>query len=258
MIVRAWNVLLYVAIGWSIGIATCNMATSIGCSIVNAQPPWLVPQPSAIEVEQEQVTFQLADSAEIAPQGERVAILSVGLDAKQSYGVRLIPAVPVDWIEIHDVAKPFPPRIQKPFDGKFVINGNPQQLFWVSLRTAGEPPSWISVTIGGDSGGPDPPPIGDYAALETLSREKSVALRDMATAVVLKTAINGALDNLDANIPLDAAKRTIVKAIDDAPKDGRVEWYGGWRVPISDAIGRLGITTTVEYIAAMRAVARGL
>jgi len=219
--------------------------------------PWVVPSIATIEVEQEQVTFQLADAAELMSQDERVAILSIGLDAAQSYGVRLIPSKPVAWIEIHDVNKPFPPRVQEPFNGSFVINGGSGQVFWVSLRTANEPPTWIEVTIGGKPDIPDPP-IGDYKQLENISRAKSAALNDPVSAAAIKAAINGACDQVDGTMPLDAAKRHVVKAIDDAPKDGRVEWHDGWRVPISDAIGTLGITKTVEYVAAMRAVARGL
>ena len=234
---------------------------------LDSQFDWalLYTEASSVEVEQQQVTAQVADSAEVAPYDERVAILSVNLDKEKGYGVRLIPSEPIAWIEIHDVNEPFPPRIQQPIDNKFLVLGIPKQVFWVSLRSIDSPPTWIKVVIGGDvPDPPDPPPVDDFTGLENISRARSQALGDPITADALRLAINNACKDLEEECEeggcptLPEAKRRVIKAIDDTPKDGRVEWYDGWRVPISTAIGMLNIETTPNYIAAMRAAARGL
>lgn len=237
----------------------------------SGQEPWAATE-AAIEVEQSQVTFQTADAAEIAEDGERVSILAEGLDPGREYGVSLHPVdVAVEWIEVHDSQEPFPPKVQLPYKpGYWIVRGKAGQVFWVSLRRGIAPPAWVEVKIeptdGGDPEDPPPedPPPGDYGAIEELSRERAAAMGDTATAANIRNAITAACDKLDAACEsgtcptLNEAKRQVVAAIDLAKKDGRKDWYSGWRVPMSEAINELGLTATPNYIAVMRAAVKGL
>lgn len=236
-----------------------------------AQVPW-TGERDGVQVTQTQVTFQTADAAEVAPDGERVSILAQGLDPGKAYGVNLHTDDPqVKWIEVHDAKQPFPPRVQEPYKaGQFIIRGTPGQIFWVSLRGDG-PPGWIEVKITPTDLPPEPEPEpepepdpDDYQHITDLSRKQSTQLADPQTASAIRAAITAACDQLavackSGQCPVLAeCKRVVVAAVDAAPKSGRVDWYGGWRVPISNAINSLELRNPSDYIAAMRAAAEGL
>lgn len=217
----------------------------------------------AIDVPQEQLTFQRAKSAKVVQEADSVLIFAIGLNSLVEYSVELTVDSSVAWVEIHDDAKPFPPIVQKPIDSKVMVVGKPAQSFWVSLRNSTGPPVWVKVVVAPKVIPPPPPPTKDFAKITELSKAKA-ALLDKPTAANIKKALTAKLDSLAERCkigqcpPLTTAKQELLEAVNDAPKDGKYEWYAGWRIPIVQAIGSLALTTTPEYIAAMQAAAEGL
>lgn len=215
-----------------------------------------------VEVPQVQVTFQRAKSAKVVQEVDSVLIFAMGLSPLIEYAVELTVDTSVEWVEIHDDLKPFPPITQKPIDSKVLVIGKPAQLFWVSLRNSTGPPAWVKVIVAPKVITP-PPPVKDFAKITELSKAKA-ALLDKPTAANIKKALTSKLDSLterckDGQCPtLAATKQELLEAVNDAPKDGKYEWYAGWRIPIVQAISSLALTTTPEYIAAMQAAAEGL
>ena len=218
-----------------------------------------------LEVPQEQVTFQRAKSVKVVHESASVLIFAVGLNPIIEYAVELTVDSSVGWVEIHDDVKPFPPIIQKPIDSKVMVGGNPAQSFWVSLRNSTGPPVWVKVVVAPKVLPPVPVPVPnkDFTKITELSKAKA-ALLDKPTAANIKKALTTKLSSLMERCKvgqcptLATAKQELLEVVNAAPKDGKYEWYAGWRIPIVQAIGLLGLTTTPEYIAAMQAAAEGL
>ena len=216
----------------------------------------------------EQVTLIGAESAEVVPRDKGVWVLLVGPDGSVQHGVMLTVDDDVAWVEVHEIARPFPPQVITPEDGRVLIAGTPGAKYWVSLRRANAPPEWIEVEIeaGGPSPGPDPDPAppGDYADLTQLAGELADKLGDAETRRRIKSAIADEVKAIDLELragigpSLDIAKRRVVEKINAVPKRIDVDWYNGWRVPISEAINRHAPKTVAEYLDIMRAVAKGL
>lgn len=242
-----------------------------------SQVPWdkgLVLEP----IGQSQVVFLSAETAEVAVDGERVAIIAEGLSPSRQYGVVVTAPESTKWIEVHDSKKPFPPVVSKPFrDNKYLVRGQPGQTFYLSLRGEG-PPVWAEIVIAPEvvppkpdkpeEPGPDPPkPAPGLDGIEELSKQLADKLDDSATRVALASAITKACDDLDAMCKsgqcpgLPQAKMTVVAAIEQtlalrAKPDKN--WLDGWRRPISEAISKLNPVDPPTYISIMRTAAQGL
>lgn len=227
-------------------------------------------QPSQVKVTQ--VTFLLAEAVEVAPSGTRMAILAEGLEADKEYGVIIVPEVQARWIEVHPVAKPFPPLVVEPYkDNRFLIRGKPGEKFNVSVRGI-DIPVWVEVVIA-PSSQPEPPkpvdpvpvpPVGDLAK---LSRDFATAMQDGKTQGELKAALSTKAKELKAlcdqnKCPtLDAAKREIAVTIDKvflARSTPSKDWLKGWRDPVSKAISDKKPATTAAYVALVIAATEGL
>ncbi|AMV35728.1 hypothetical protein VN12_26785 [Pirellula sp. SH-Sr6A] len=247
---------------------------------VVAQDLWDVVAPT--EVTQTQVVFLKAAKAELAEVNGKVAIIAEELSEAREYGVIVTLPAEVKWIEIHPAAKPFPPTVQMPFkDGRFLIRGIPGERFYVSSRGSDRPLWFETIVAAGESQLPPPsdplpvdpqpepaPPSGPILQqLRELSRQKSQALGDAATAVVLKGTIQQVADSVRAMCrsgqcpTLDGAKNMMVQAIDVAML-GRTspnrDWWLNWRRPVSDAIKKASPADVETYLSMMLAAAEGL
>jgi hypothetical protein len=250
--------------GDGITVTNQNIVAWILKKIANIVVILLIFQSVVLGQEQKQVTFQRAKSAVITPDGNQVLIFTEDLKPQKEFGVLLTPNPSVEWVEIHDDMK-FPPIVQKPVEGKVMIVGKPGQLLWVSLRNSTGPPQWVKVVVKGDTipVTPVPVPGKDFAKIRDLSKAKA-ALLDKPTALAIKTALTLKLDALSRQCvtgqcqTLQAAMAEVVGTINDVRKDGRYEWYWGWRDPVSVAVKAMNLTATPDYIAAMQAAAEGL
>jgi hypothetical protein len=245
-----------------------------------AQDVWDVVAPA--EVTQTQVVFLKAAKAELADVNGKVAIIAEELSETREYGVIVTLPAEVKWIEVHPAAKPFPPTVQMPFkDGRFLIRGVPGERFYVSSRGSDRPLWFETIVAAGDNQSPppgDPPPVDpkpdptppDGTTLQQireLSRQKSQALDDKVTSMVLKGTIEQVADSVRAKCragqcpTLDGAKTMMVQAIDVAML-GRTspnrDWWLNWRRPISDAIKKANPADVETYLSMMQAAAEGL
>lgn len=250
--------------------AWCFLLVALLVPQVAAQFPAGESKPSQVKVSQ--VTFLLADAVEVAPSGTRMAILAEGLESQKEYGVILVPEVQARWIEVHPVAKPFPPLVVEPYkDNRFLIRGKPGEKFNVSVRGI-DIPVWVEVVIAPSAEPEKPPPtepgpvqpIGDLAK---LSRDLAVAMQDAKTQAELKAALSTKTRELkslcDQNKcpTLDAAKREIAVTIDKvflARSTPNKDWLKGWRDPVSKAIADKKPATTAAYVSAVLAIVEGL
>jgi hypothetical protein len=221
-----------------------------------------------------QVTFLIADKAELATDGSRIAILAEGLDAKREFGAIVTLKDAAKWIEVHPVANPFPPRVERPYkDHTFLIRGQPGEKFYVSIRSDDDGPTWIEVAIAGEPApdpekpppvDPNPPPAGSLAE---LSRSLSQAMGDPETASAIKASLGSAVSSLEAlcrsgQCPTIAVARAqVIYAIESALRDRKKpnkDWLKGWRDPVSKAVGAKNPADAKTYVALMRAVTEGL
>jgi hypothetical protein len=248
-----------------------SIAPPPGLSILESRPVEAAPIP--LSVVQTPVTFMTADAAEVLPIEDGVVIFAEGLRAGTQYGMALtVSEQPVEFIEVHPKANPFPPTVQTPIrPNVFLIKGKLGEVFYVSIRAHGEPPTWETVTITTDGTEPDePPPVdpGD-GEIEKLSRARADALNDAPTRTALKAAITAAVGLIEQRCasgdcpPVDQATAIVVDAIEatlgkrDGPSEF-VEWKAAWRTPISDAIKARAVTTTAGYLTLMKEAAQGL
>lgn len=125
---------------------------------------------------------------------------------------------------------------------------------------------------GPDPPDPDPepePPAGDYEHIERASQSSAERLNDIETAGRLARAIQGEIAELEGMCKrgqcpgLAQAKAEVVAVIRAAlamrqGNSRNVDWLGGWREPMNSAIDRENITLVNNYLAAMKAAARGL
>jgi hypothetical protein len=243
-----------------------------------AQSPFN-PEPVNEGVQLSQVTFLVADRAELATDGTRVVVLAEGLDDKREYGVIVKLAVPAKWLEVHPIAKPFPPKVERPYkENSFLIRGAPGERFYVSIRRD-DGPTWIEVTVAPNLM-PQPPPVDptptdppvNPGTLTELSRSLSKAMQDPATSASLKASLSTAVSNLEAlcrvsQCPtLPAARSQVIAAIERAllartnPSKDRPDkdWLKGWREPISKAINDKNPIDTKTYVALVRSVVDGI
>ncbi|XZE35319.1 hypothetical protein SH501x_000809 [Pirellulaceae bacterium SH501] len=246
---------------------------------VVAQDLWDVVAPT--EVTQTQVVFLKAAKAELADVYGKVAIIAEELSEAREYGVIVTLPTEVKWIEVHPAAKPFPPIVQMPFkEGRFLIRGVPGERFYVSSR-GGDRPLWFETIVAAgdnqtpptDPGPVDPkpdpsPPSGTILdQIRELSRQKSAALDDAATAAVLRETIQRVADAVRAKCragqcpTLDGAKTMMVQSIDVAML-GRTspnrDWWLNWRRPVSDVIKKANPADVESYLTMMQAAAEGL
>lgn len=239
-----------------------------------AQSPFN-PEPVNEGVKLSQVTFLVADRAEIATDGTRVVVLAEGLDDKREYGVIVKLDVPAKWLEVHPIAKPFPPKVERPYkENSFLIRGAPGERFYVSIRRD-DGPTWIEVVVAPnlmpqpppvEPGPVDPPPVNP-GSLTELSRSLSKAMGDSATSATLKASLGTAVSNLEAlcrasQCPtLPAARSQVIAAIERALLDRKnpsKDWLKGWREPISKAINDKNPVDTKTYVALVRSVVDGI
>lgn len=231
-----------------------------------------------LEVSQVPIVYLSAGAAEVIPAGDRVLIFAEDLQPGKRFGMIIrVVNQPVEFIEVHPKANPFPPRVLEPMrPGTFLIEGNLGDVFYVSIRAYGEAPTWETVTIVGDGVDPDPvdpdptdPPPATDGEIEKLSRARADALNDPPTRVALKASLESAIAKLEqacaagdcADLP--STVQTAVAAIEAAmaQRTGAsrdVEWKLAWRVPVSDAIKSKSPTTAAQYLSLIKEAAKGL
>jgi hypothetical protein len=138
----------------------------------------------------------------------------------------------------------------------------------------GDPIDYVThtVTIGEAGTQPDPEPIpqppSNYAQLQQLAKEKAALLDDGLTSRGLAQTIGTKCTEIErlceqGQCPtLLGAKTSMVTAIENRllarTGNSRNAPWDGWRTQINLAIGRLNLTTVEQYVAAMKAVAKGL
>lgn len=242
----------------------------------SAPPGVSVSEPTAatslpLSIELKPITFMAADAAEVIAADEGVIIFAEGLKAGTRYGMVLTVAdQPVEFVEVHPKANPFPPTVKTPFrPNAFLIEGKLGEVFYVSVRAANEAPTWVTVVIVTEDGPPPVEPPPSDGAIEKLSRARADALNDPPTRAALKTALDRTVADIgllcaQGNCP-DVAKAQVyvVAAIESVMGARRgpsefVEWKAAWRTPISDAIQSKAVTTTAGYLALMKEAAQGL
>lgn len=259
-------ILSWIAKKLSLVIGACLLV--IFCSLSALAQPLL----SGEAILQAQVVFQDAKSAEVTtmPNG-RVAILSEGLSETKQFGVRIEANPATKWLEVHDVEKPFPPVIEKPFaPGKFLVRGKLSQKFAVSLRGL-EQPHWFEVVVGGDVvPKPDdpPPPVNDDVGkqLQQLSASLAEKLKEPHVADALHAAIVNEAARQKAECQagrcptISQSMQTMSNAISEAllRSNGKGMWYQGWRQPISEAIKAKSPGNAETYLSLIVFVAKGL
>jgi hypothetical protein len=129
-----------------------------------------------------------------------------------------------------------------------------------SLPTPPNPPD--------DPPKPAPPLPGDYQSVLEASAAGTAAVNDPPTAAAMARAISDTvtvLENLceTGRCPgLAECKRQMVQSIQDVllQREGvsrSRDWKGLWRVPVNAAIESLELTTPTQYLAAMKAAAKG-
>lgn len=247
-------------------LAMCVMG---GSAMADGPFGFDVPQ---VDLPSRQATFLRAAAASIVEADGKVLILAEGLEDSREYAVVLTVPEKYTWVEIHEETKPFPPRVQKPSAKlEIVVTGQPKQAFWVSLRNATDPPVWVRTVVAPEIVVPNPPPPIDpvppkpglFDDIRVKSAEFASKL-DKPTAATIKSVLTAKLDQIERDCKagrcwtLEAAKSGVVTAINDANKSGSVDWYWGWRKPISDLVNAYRIVDTPTYVAAMRAAAAGL
>lgn len=101
------------------------------------------------EVETTPVTFYEADKATVVDNGESVRVMLEGGTGQVGHGVVVdTKNANLQYIEVHDEKKPFPPNVLKPYEpGKFLVAGEPGSVFWISIRAENSPPVWLSITV---------------------------------------------------------------------------------------------------------------
>ena len=102
------------------------------------------------QVEQTQVQFLTADSAEILDDEDRVKILVSNLDNEVGYGVIIVPEGTVNWIEAWKNGE-FPPQVVKEMDsrpGSYLVTGSPGDVFQLRIDRHPEFPTYEQVRIG--------------------------------------------------------------------------------------------------------------
>lgn len=273
----ATKILLFIAVG-----LVAFAGVPMGDGSLPAAPPLgfteSIPAPSLpLEVKVSAVTYLSAEAAEVLPDGPSAVVVFVeGLKPGRKYGAILaVENQPVEFIEVHAASHPFPPTVQKPFrDNAFLIAGNPGEVFYVSVRALGQPPTWHTITIAGDAGAVDPVdpvkpvPVPD-GEIRKLSKARADALNDPPTRTRLKASLTAVVEQVEAmcvagNCPdVSAAARMVVAAIESvmASRTGDsqyAEWKIAWRTPVSNAIGSKSAATTAEYLSLVKEAALGL
>ena len=148
-------------------------------------------------------------------------------------------------------------------DGEYLLTGNPGDVFQLRFDRHPERPIYDTATIGEAT--QPPPDVPDYADLESVSKSSADALNDPPTRTAMAGSLDAVLTSLEAvdGISLASCVEAVRTTINDvlANRSGAsrgVDWYGGWRVPVNQAMDSHEITTAEEYLAAMRAIEGGL
>lgn len=262
-------ILKWIASKLSVVIGACLLVML--CSLNVLAQPLL----SGEAILQAQVVFQDAKSAEVTalPNG-RVAILSEDLSDTKQFGVRIEANPATKWLEVHDVAKPFPPMIERPFaPGKFLVRGKLGQKFAVSLRGL-EQPHWFEVVVGNaeqkpdEPPKPDDPPVSDDVGkqLQQLSASLAEKLREPNVAEALHAAITNETGRQKAECQagrcptVSQSMQSMSNAISEAllRSNSKASWYQGWRQPISEAIKAKNPSNTETYLSLIVFAAKGL
>lgn len=229
-----------------------------------------------LQVEQQDITFLTAATAEVSQQEDgTVAILATELRPEREVGKLLtVTGQPVDFIEVHPEKNPFPPFVLEPLrPNVFLLQGSPGDKLFVSIRAAGQPPTWEVVVIAGPPGDPDnpikPPPSEDLQALVRQIVDSPGLRNDPATREQLKKSISAACDHVEGlcnnmQCPtLPGAKRMVTDVIDARlrARDSsslKHDWHSLFRKPVSAAIDEKNPADVATYLSLMRSVAAGL
>ena len=178
------------------------------------------------EIETTPVTFYEAKSATVVDNGDEVRVMLQGGSGQVGYGVVVdTKNEALQYIEVHDEKKPFPPNVLEPFEpGKFLVAGQPGSVFWISIRADGAPPVWMSITVG-ERGPPLSEPDSDLYKWVLNNKPNDQKTADVL-ASYYASAVKECQEN-DYNLPqskvtVSSARKRALLSLDSLD----VDWSG--------------------------------
>jgi hypothetical protein len=229
----------------------------------------------ALEVKVSQVSFLLADTAELTPVNNRVQITTTNLDAQRYYGLRIevvnqvhnyIAAYPII-DEVKNLVS-FPPIYLNPVlpnGNTYNLTGDPGSAYWLEVRS-NSAPVVTKVRIEGTTTEPtpvDPEPPVDTGDFEQLERDMKTIVSQINEPVV-QTALYNALTNFSPETTLEA---TVSKFVTIQQNTLRVlgqqnkikkDWFNQFTVPLDTKLFNLQsagkIQSATDFTNAVKAI----